>query len=91
MGIGVPLLAALGALLFLWSREKKRSRDYQQQVTAAGQHPPWGKPLMGYAPGTGMRGQTYCEVPGQAGDYGVAEMPGGDWRREMAASSTMKS
>ena len=82
VGIGVPLLAALAAMLFLWSREKKRSREYQRQVAAAGQQPPWGNTPVGYA--ADNRAQVFHEAPGNAGDYGAAEMQGAQWRREMS-------
>ena len=85
VGIGVPLLAALAAVLFLWTREKKRSREYQQQAAAAGPQAPWGKQPLGYGPDNGVRGvpQSYHEVPGQMGDYGAAQMMGGDGRKEL--------
>ncbi|KAL8793064.1 MAG: hypothetical protein Q9195_004376 [Heterodermia aff. obscurata] len=85
IGIGVPLLAALAAVLFLWSREKKRNREYQQQAASAGPQAPWGKSSLGYGAGNGMQGipQGYHEVPGQMGDYGAAQMMGGDGRKEL--------
>lgn len=89
--VGVPLLAALAAVLFLWSREKKRNREYQRQAVTPGQ-PSYGKLPMGYGPSNGMQGgnQVYHEVPGQMGDYGAAEVPGSDSRREMSTSPTAK-
>jgi len=88
VGLVVPLFAALAASLILWLRERKRSREFRQQAAVAGQQLPWGKPSMGYGSASEKRvgQQTFHEVPGQIGDYGVAEMVGSDGRREMAAS-----
>jgi len=92
LGLGVPLLAALAASLFLWSREKKRSRELQQQTAVAGEHFPREKSSMGYEPVSVMRAgqQGFHEVPGQIGDHGLAEMVGSDGRREMATSPMAK-
>lgn len=85
VGIGVPLLAALAAVLFLWTREKRRGREYRQQAAAAGSQLPWGKPSVGYGPGNEVQGvpRGYHEVPGQMGDNGAAQMMGGDGRKEL--------
>lgn len=92
VGLGIPLLVALAVTLFLWSREKKRSRDFQQQAAMAGQQLPWGNASVGYGSANGRTDgqQTFYEVPGQTGGYGVAEMVGGDGRREMAGNPTVK-
>jgi len=86
VGLGVPLLTALAASLLLWAREKKRSRDFQDQAAVAGQQLLWRKPSMGFGSVSGGRvgQQTSHEVPGLIEDYGVAEMMGSDGRREMA-------
>ena len=90
VGVGVPLLAALAAVLFLWTREKKRTREYQQQAAAAGPQAPWGKASLGYGPGVGVQEtpRGYQEVPGQMGDYGAAQMMGGDGRKELPTIPT---
>ncbi|KAL8776824.1 MAG: hypothetical protein Q9194_002913 [Teloschistes cf. exilis] len=92
VGVGVPLLAALGATLFLWSKEKKRGRELQQRAAAgAGQEPPWAKAQEGYKEGYGAGGsQRVHEMPGRLGDDGIKEMDGAERRREMAAHPSMK-
>ncbi|KAI4089374.1 MAG: hypothetical protein L6R37_008053, partial [Teloschistes peruensis] len=87
VGVGVPLLAALGATLFLWSRERKRGRELQQRVAAgAGQEALWAKAQGGYKEGYGTSGsQRVHEMPGRLGDDGIKEMDGAEGRREMAA------
>lgn len=53
---------------------------------------PWGNASVGYESGNERKDgqQTFQEVSGQIGDYGVAEMVGSDGRREMAASPMVK-
>ncbi|KAL8725237.1 MAG: hypothetical protein Q9166_007476 [cf. Caloplaca sp. 2 TL-2023] len=89
VGIGVPLLAALAATLFLWSREKKRTRELQQQAANGGlQQLPWGKPSTGYGPSNGMEG--YQQRPHEIGDIGVREMAATEEWREMPGNSAVK-
>ncbi|KAI4200488.1 MAG: hypothetical protein LQ350_003858 [Teloschistes chrysophthalmus] len=92
VGVGVPLLAALGATLFLWSREKKRGRELQQRAAAgAGQETLWAKAQGGYKEGYGAGGsQRVHEMPGRLGDDGIKEMDGAPKPREMAAQPSMK-
>ncbi|KAI4253154.1 MAG: hypothetical protein LQ352_003864 [Teloschistes flavicans] len=94
VGVGVPLLAALGATLFLWSREKKRGRDLQQRAAAAAaaQQTLWeGKAQEGYKAGYGAGGsQRVHEMPGRLGDDGIKEMDGTEGRREMAAQPSIQ-
>ncbi|KAL8957213.1 MAG: hypothetical protein Q9183_006116, partial [Haloplaca sp. 2 TL-2023] len=83
LGIGVPLLAAFGTALFLLSKEKKRSREFERRA-ATGPQPAWG------APG-GIKQQTFHEMPGGVGDDGIKEMPAtaeNHKYREMPAQST---
>ena len=86
VGIGVPLLAALAAVLFLWAREKKRNREYQQAAAAPPRVPWVSKPPMGYGLDNGVQ-----EVPGQTGDYGAAQMMGGDGRKELPTVPTSRN
>ncbi|KAL8870137.1 MAG: hypothetical protein Q9174_003747 [Haloplaca sp. 1 TL-2023] len=85
VGIGVPLLAALGAALFLLSKEKKRSRELERRA-AAGMQPSWGA-QRGQG---GRRQQTFHEMPGGVGDDGIKEMAESNTYREMPANSTTK-
>jgi hypothetical protein len=74
LGVGVPLLAALGAVLFLWSKERRSNRDLRQGVGQG-----VGKvegPGYGYA-GNGNGGQKHWH-----------EMPDEETAKELPTSAT---
>lgn len=74
LGMGIPLLAALGAVLFLWSRERRANRELRQGV--------------GQGPGI-FKGPGYGYVGARDGGQGYwHEMPVEEVAKEMPASAT---